>query len=195
VKPECDWLLPTFPLAMRCYIASGYCRGSQTPRFSDTHGLGAGFSDTHGLGVAGSQTPTVSVSGFQHGGRTAGLSRPEEPSVEPAIAGFPGSLRASRPIWASSGSAGENGSAGAEAAPHEDAARVDRRRLPIESVVYTKAARAAALPWNQRLEHRAAASTSELDRPAACLNMRPKRRTVSTQFDRFNPSRSRIGAR
>jgi site-specific DNA recombinase len=54
---------------------------------------------------------------------------------------------------------------------------------------------AAALPWNQRLEHRAAPSTSELDRPAACLNSRPKPRTVSTQFDRFSPSRSRIQAR
>jgi len=30
----------------------------------------------------------------------------------------------------------------------------------------------AALPWNQRRERRAAASTSELDRPAACLNVR-----------------------
>ena len=42
---------------------------------------------------------------------------------------------------------------------------------------------AAALPWNQHLERRAAASTSELDRPAACLNSRPKPRTVSTQFE------------
>jgi hypothetical protein len=48
---------------------------------------------------------------------------------------------------------------------------------------------------NRRLEERAAASISEVDRPAACLNMRPKPLTVSTQFDRSNPSRSRIGAR
>ncbi len=50
-------------------------------------------------------------------------------------------------------------------------------------VAYRKAIRAASLPWNQRLEQRAAASTSTLDRPAACLNSRPKPRTVSTQFD------------
>src|ERR1017187_5587454 len=42
--------------------------------------------------------------------------------------------------------------------------------LGVEPVAYTKAVRAAALPWNQRRERRAAASTSELDRPAACLN-------------------------
>jgi hypothetical protein len=53
-------------------------------------------------------------------------------------------------------------------------------RPGTERVVYTNAAPAAALPWNQRLERRAAASTSELDRPAACLNSRPKPRTVST---------------
>jgi hypothetical protein len=41
-------------------------------------------------------------------------------------------------------------------------------------VGYTKAVRAAALPWNQRRERRAAASTSELDHPVACLNSRPK---------------------
>ena len=62
-------------------------------------------------------------------------------------------------------------------------------------MAYTKAARAAALPWNQRRERRAAASTSELDRPAACLNSRPKPRAVSTQFDRLSPNRSMIGAR
>ena len=38
-------------------------------------------------------------------------------------------------------------------------------------MAYTKAVRAAALPWNQRRERRAAASTSELDRPAACFNL------------------------
>ena len=54
-------------------------------------------------------------------------------------------------------------------------------------MAYTKAVRAAALPWNQRRERRAAASTSELGRPAACLNNRPKPRTVSTQFDRLSP--------
>jgi Putative transposase len=59
-------------------------------------------------------------------------------------------------------------------------------------VAYTKAARAAALPWNQRRERRTAASTSEPDRPAACLNNRPKPRTVSTQFDRLSPSLSTI---
>jgi len=48
--------------------------------------------------------------------------------------------------------------------------RDDCVRLGTELVVYTKAAPAAALRWNQRLEHRAAASTSEIDRPAACLN-------------------------
>src|ERR1700688_3653662 len=48
------------------------------------------------------------------------------------------------------------------------------------TVVYTKAAPAAALPWNQHLERRAAASTSGLDRPAACSNSRPNTRTVST---------------
>jgi hypothetical protein len=62
-------------------------------------------------------------------------------------------------------------------------------------MAYTKAVRAAALPWNQRRERRAAASTSELDRPAACLNSRPKPRTVSTQFNRLSPSRSMIGGR
>jgi hypothetical protein len=40
-------------------------------------------------------------------------------------------------------------------------------------VAYTKAVRAAALPWNQRREQRAAESTSKLDRPAACLNGSP----------------------
>jgi hypothetical protein len=49
---------------------------------------------------------------------------------------------------------------------------------------------AASLPWNERLEQRAAASTSKLDRPAACLNSRPKPRTVSTQFSRTNISRT-----
>jgi hypothetical protein len=67
--------------------------------------------------------------------------------------------------------------------------------LSVVPVVYTKARRAAASPWNQRRERRAAASTSEPDRPAACLNSRPKPRTVSTQFDRVSPSRSTIGAR
>ncbi len=33
-------------------------------------------------------------------------------------------------------------------------------------MAYTKAVRAAALPWNQRREQRAAASTNELGRPA-----------------------------
>ncbi len=37
--------------------------------------------------------------------------------------------------------------------------------------------------------------TSEVARAAACLNMRPNSRTVSTQFDRSTPSRSKIGAR
>ena len=40
------------------------------------------------------------------------------------------------------------------------------------------------MPWNQRVEDRFVASTSELDRLAACLNMRPNPRTVSTHFDR-----------
>ena len=57
---------------------------------------------------------------------------------------------------------------------------MSRRREPV---AYRKAIRAASLPWNQRLEQRAAASTSKLDLPAACLNSRPKPRTVSTQFD------------
>jgi hypothetical protein len=39
-------------------------------------------------------------------------------------------------------------------------------------VAYRKAIRGASLPWNQRLEQRAAASTITLDRPAACLNSR-----------------------
>ena len=68
-------------------------------------------------------------------------------------------------------------------------------RLGVEPVAYMKAVRAAALPWNQRRERRAAASTSELGRPAACLKSRPKLRTVSTQFDRLIPSLSTIGAR
>ena len=62
---------------------------------------------------------------------------------------------------------------------------MSRRREPA---AYRKAIRAASLPWNQRLEQRAAASTSKLDRPAACLNSRPKPRTVSTQFSRTNIS-------
>ena len=41
---------------------------------------------------------------------------------------------------------------------------------------YRKAIRAASLPWNQRLEQSSAASTSKLDRPAACLNSRPGRK-------------------
>ena len=49
---------------------------------------------------------------------------------------------------------------------------------------YTKAARAAALPWNQRREQRAAASTSEFGRPAACLNSRPKHRLELTDLNR-----------
>ena len=60
--------------------------------------------------------------------------------------------------------------------------------LRREPVAYRKAIRAASLPWNQRLEQRAAASTSKLDRPADCLNSRPKPRTVSTQFSRSNTS-------
>jgi hypothetical protein len=44
------------------------------------------------------------------------------------------------------------------------------------------------LPWNQRRERHAAGSTSELNRPAACLNIRPMPRTVSTQFDRSSTS-------
>jgi hypothetical protein len=51
-------------------------------------------------------------------------------------------------------------------------------RLSVEPVAYTKADRAAVLPWNQRREQRSAASTSELGRPAACLNSRPKARTA-----------------
>jgi hypothetical protein len=47
-------------------------------------------------------------------------------------------------------------------------------QLGVEPVAYTKAIRVAALPWNQRRERRDAASTSELDRPVACLNSRPK---------------------
>jgi hypothetical protein len=62
-------------------------------------------------------------------------------------------------------------------------------------VAYTKAVRAAALPWNQRRERRAAASTSELGRPAACLKSRPNSRTVSTQFDRLIPSLSTMRVR
>jgi len=68
-------------------------------------------------------------------------------------------------------------------------------QLGLEPLGYTKAVRAAAWPWNQRRERRAATSTSELDRPAACLNSRPKPRTVSIQFNRLSPSRSMIGAR
>ena len=63
-------------------------------------------------------------------------------------------------------------------------------RLYVERVAYTKAIRAAALPWNQRRERRAAASTSELGRAAACLKNRPKPHKVSTQFDRLGPSHS-----
>jgi hypothetical protein len=66
--------------------------------------------------------------------------------------------------------------------------------LRREPVAYSKAIRAASLPWNQRLEQRSAASTSALDLPAACLNSRLKPRTVSTQFDGLRPSRSTIGA-
>jgi hypothetical protein len=43
-------------------------------------------------------------------------------------------------------------------------------------VAYRKAIRAASLPWNQRLEQRAAASTSKLDRPAARTNGQATRR-------------------
>ena len=42
-------------------------------------------------------------------------------------------------------------------------------------MAYTKAVWAAVLPWNQRRERRAAASTSELGRPAACLNVNQDR--------------------
>ncbi len=41
----------------------------------------------------------------------------------------------------------------------------------VEPVAYTKAVRAAPLPWNQRGEQHAAASTNGFGRPAACLNM------------------------
>jgi hypothetical protein len=47
--------------------------------------------------------------------------------------------------------------------------------------VYRNASWAAALPWNQRLEQCGAVRVSELQRPAACLKIRPKSRTVSTQ--------------
>ena len=67
--------------------------------------------------------------------------------------------------------------------------------LCLKPVAYTNAVRAAALPWNQRRDRRAAASTSEVGRPAASLKSRPKPRTVSTQFDRLIPSLSTIGAR
>jgi hypothetical protein len=43
-----------------------------------------------------------------------------------------------------------------------------------EPAAYRKAIQAGFLPWNQRLERRAAPSTCELDLPAACLNSRPK---------------------
>jgi hypothetical protein len=52
--------------------------------------------------------------------------------------------------------------------------------LRREPVAYRKAIRAASLPWNQRREHRAAASTSKLDLPAVGLNSRPKPRTAHT---------------
>jgi hypothetical protein len=54
-------------------------------------------------------------------------------------------------------------------------------RREVEPAVYTKAVQAATSPWNQRHEQRAAASTTEFGRPAACLSSRPKPRTVSTQ--------------
>jgi hypothetical protein len=41
-------------------------------------------------------------------------------------------------------------------------------QLGVEPVGYTEADRAAAFPWNQRRERRAAASTSELDREEPC---------------------------
>ena len=47
----------------------------------------------------------------------------------------------------------------------------------------------------QRRDPRRAAFTIELARPVACLNMRPKSRTVCTQFDRLTPSRSKMGAK
>ena len=67
--------------------------------------------------------------------------------------------------------------------------------LRREQVAYRKAIRAAFLPWNQRLEERAAASTSKLGLSAACLDSRPKPCTVSTQFDGLRPSCFTIGAR
>ena len=67
--------------------------------------------------------------------------------------------------------------------------------LRREQVAYRKAIRAAFLPWNQRLEQRAAASTSKLGLSAACLDSRPKPCTVSTQFDGLRPSCFTIGAR
>jgi hypothetical protein len=54
--------------------------------------------------------------------------------------------------------------------------------LRREPMAYRKAIRAASFPWNQRLEQRAAASTSKLHLPAACLNCRLKPRTVSTEM-------------
>jgi hypothetical protein len=52
-------------------------------------------------------------------------------------------------------------------------------------VAYANAVRAAALPWNHRRERRAAPSTKDLDRPAACLNSRPKPCTIITAFVLF----------
>jgi hypothetical protein len=67
--------------------------------------------------------------------------------------------------------------------------------LRVEPGSYRNASRAADLPWNQRLEQRGASWRNEFQRPAACLNIRPKSRTVSTHWVRSSPSRSRIGAR
>jgi hypothetical protein len=50
-------------------------------------------------------------------------------------------------------------------------------------VANTRGSSSRRLALEQRREQRVAASTSELDRPAACLNSRPNPRTVSTQFD------------
>ena len=67
---------------------------------------------------------------------------------------------------------------------------MSRRREPV---AYRKAIRAASLPWNQHLEQRAAASTSKLDLPAACLNSRPSHAPFQPNSLRLSPAAPRLG--
>ncbi len=58
-----------------------------------------------------------------------------------------------------------------------------------------KATRELDAPWNQNCPDRFAASVSEIGRPEARLNIRPKFLIVSTQCSPLSPNRSKIGAK